>query len=272
MRFLENMAKNYLEKRDKKVIDQRYFDLVFSDYQVSSARNHIKYAVQSLPEWIKPIYEVVKGRTMTPVERLYNFCDSVDYCIRSGIDGAVVECGVWRGGGMAAVARHLVQRGHPPRDLYLYDTFEGHPMPDAERDVDIHGNPALPIWERHRTGDSMDKSDWCVADLDDVKAGMTETGYPQDRLHYVKGRVEHTLPDVAPEKIAVLRIDTDWYESIKHILNVLYDRVSPGGVIIFDDYGHLTGAQQAVDEFYEERREAPILFRIDYSCRATIKR
>lgn len=271
MPLIETLCRKYIESIGNKVITKEYFDKVFSDYQVSSARNHLNYSLKTLPQEIRDIYELVKDRTMTPVERLFNFCDSADYCARTGIEGAIVECGTWRGGGMAAIARYIMLKGHAPRDLYLYDTFEGHPKPDAERDIDVHGNDSAAIWEKHKVGVSEDKSNWGVADLDDVKAGMAETGYPSDKIHFVKGRVEHTLPQIAHDKIAVLRLDTDWYQSTKHILNTLYDRVPSGGIIIFDDYGHVAGAKMAVDEFFEERSLSPLLFRIDYSCRATVK-
>lgn len=163
-------------------------------------------------------------------------------------------------------------KGRAPRDLYLCDTFEGHPKPDAERDIDVHGNSAAKTWEKFKVGDSEDKSDWGVAQLEDVQEGMAETGYPSAKIHFVKGRVEYTLPQNAPDKIAVLRLDTDWYESTKHILNTLYERVPSGGVLIFDDYGHLSGARQAVDEFFAERGESPLLSRVDYSCCSMIKR
>jgi hypothetical protein len=80
---------------------------------------------------------------------------------------------------------------------------------------------------------------------------MAETGYPPERIHYHAGKVEDTIPAGAPAEIALLRLDTDWYESTRHELEHLYDRVPAGGVIIADDYATWQGARKAVDEFLE---------------------
>ena len=93
---------------------------------------------------------------------------------------------------------------------------------------------------------------WAYAGLEDVQEGMAELDYPQDRIHYHRGMVEETIPDRAPETIAMLRLDTDWYESTRHELEHLYDRLSPGGVLILDDYGHWEGARLAAQEFMKE--------------------
>jgi hypothetical protein len=90
---------------------------------------------------------------------------------------------------------------------------------------------------------------WAIADLDDVRAGMAQVGYPAERVHYHPGLVEETIPAAAPERIALLRLDTDWYASTKHELDHLYDRVQSGGVVIIDDYDYWDGARKAVDEF-----------------------
>jgi O-methyltransferase len=151
---------------------------------------------------------------------------------------------VWRGGSMQAVARTLLARGGADRDLHLFDTFEGMPAPTG-RDVRRGG----------RTADDLLASRpptawvWAVASLEDVRTGMAETGYPAERVHFHAGLVEDTVPGQAPERIAILRLDTDWYDSTRHELDHLYDRVAPGGVIIFDDYDYWEGARKAVDEF-----------------------
>jgi O-methyltransferase len=97
---------------------------------------------------------------------------------------------------------------------------------------------------------------------------MQSTGYPSDRVHYVKGLVEATVPQQAPDEIAILRLDTDWYESTKHELEHLWPRVRPGGVLIVDDYGHFEGARRAVDEFFGP---GVFLHRIDYTGRLVLK-
>jgi len=111
---------------------------------------------------------------------------------------------------------------------------------------------------------------WAVAGLDDVRAGMAETAYPCERVHFHPGLVEQTIPTQAPDRIALLRLDTDWYESTRHELEHLYDRVPSGGVIVFDDYGFWEGARQVVDEFLE-RTGARLLLVPMASGRITVK-
>ncbi|WP_234487499.1 TylF/MycF/NovP-related O-methyltransferase, partial [Streptomyces sp. MBT54] len=104
---------------------------------------------------------------------------------------------------------------------------------------------------------------WAVASLEDVKAGFDNVPYPKERVHYVQGRVEDTVPGQAPEQISILRLDTDWYASTQHELEHLYDRLVPGGVLLIDDYGYWQGSRQAVDEFLEKTGERLLLLRMD---------
>jgi len=104
---------------------------------------------------------------------------------------------------------------------------------------------------------------WAVATLDDVQQGFESVPYPGEQVHFVKGLVQDTVPQEAPEQIAILRLDTDWYESTRHELEHLYPRLSPGGVLLIDDYGYWQGSRQAVDEFLEETGEQLLLLRMD---------
>ena len=100
---------------------------------------------------------------------------------------------------------------------------------------------------------------------------MQSTGYPSELIKFVKGKVEETLSIYKPEKIALLRLDTDWYESTKTELEELYDNVVSKGVIIIDDYGHWEGCRKAVDEFIKKRNLCVLLNRIDYTGRLIVK-
>jgi hypothetical protein len=140
------------------------------------------------------------------------------------------------------------------RDLYLFDTFAGMTAPTKE-DKAMDGTPAAELL----ASSPRDAKIWAVASLDDVRAGMEETGYPSERVHYCAGKVEDTIPDRAPERIALLRVDTDWYESTRHALVHLYERLPPGGVLIFDDYSTWQGARKAVDEFVATTGEPLLL-------------
>lgn len=199
----------------------------------------------------------VKPWTMTSPEKLNALVLAVRYVVAHGIQGAVVECGVWRGGSMQAAARTLVEVGDTSRDLYLFDTFEGMSEP-GEKDLRHDGVSASDLLERNSKGSLV----WAVASLADVQDGMRRVGYPDDRLHYVQGKVEDTVPQSAPESISILRLDTDWYESTKHELDHLYPRLASGGVLLLDDYGWWDGAKRAVDEWLEESGERLLLLRM----------
>ena len=100
---------------------------------------------------------------------------------------------------------------------------------------------------------------------------MSGTGYPTHRIHYVEGMVEETIPKHTPNQIALLRLDTDWYQSTKHDLIHLYPRVFLRGITIIDDYGHFKGARRAVDEYRSKMHIGFYLHRIDYGARLIIK-
>lgn len=165
---------------------------------------------------------------------------------------------------MAAVARSLMQLGDVSRDLYLFDTYEGMSEPTAQ-DVDYTGARADDVMR-------TDPGYRCAnAPLDGVKEVMYGTGYPKEKIHFVKGKVEDTVPGSAPEAIALLRLDTDWYESTKHELVYLFPRLAKAGVIIIDDYGHWKGSRQACDEYFLEKRVPILLNRIDCTGRMAVK-
>jgi hypothetical protein len=208
----------------------------------------------------------VREHTMTSPERVRALCDAVQHVVRHGIPGAIVECGVWRGGSMMAVARTLVRLGATDRDLYLFDTYEGM-TPPGPQDRDMAGRTAAARLAASGREDWV----WAIAPLDVVRQGMDSTGYPAERVHYVVGRVEETVPGRAPDGIAVLRLDTDWYGSTRHELEHLYPRLARGGVLILDDYGHWQGARQATDEYLERTKARLLLTRIDGEGRLAVK-
>jgi hypothetical protein len=100
---------------------------------------------------------------------------------------------------------------------------------------------------------------------------MRDTGYDSEKVFFVKGKVEETLPAHAPDRISLLRLDTDWYESTYHELTHLYPRLTVGGVLIIDDYGHWAGARRAVDDFIGKNKLRLLLNRVDYTGRICVK-
>ncbi|XMN08677.1 TylF/MycF/NovP-related O-methyltransferase [Streptomyces griseobrunneus] len=206
----------------------------------------------------RDIIRAVKPYSMTSPERLNAFILATRYIARHNIPGDIVECGVWRGGSMQACARTLLSVGETERELYLFDTYEGMTEPTAE-DLRRDGRPAQELLDAQ----GKDRPIWAVASLDDVKAGFDNVPYPKERVHYVQGRVEDTVPGQAPEQISILRLDTDWYASTKHELEHLYARLVSGGVLLIDDYGYWQGSRQAVDEFLDKTGERLLLLRMD---------
>ncbi|MYX14049.1 methyltransferase [Streptomyces sp. SID8374] len=206
----------------------------------------------------RDIIRAVKPYSMTSPERLNAFILATRYIARHDIPGDIVECGVWRGGSMQACARTLLSVGETERELYLFDTYEGMTPPTAE-DLRRDGRPAQELLDAQ----GKDRPIWAVASLEDVQAGFENVPYPKERVHYVRGRVEDTVPEQAPEQIAILRLDTDWYASTKHELEHLYSRLVSGGVLLIDDYGYWQGSRQAVDEFLDKTGERLLLLRMD---------
>lgn len=212
------------------------------------------------------LVRAVAPYTMTSPERLFALREAVRYIVACNIPGDVVECGVWRGGSMMAAARTLTDCGQL-RTLHLFDTFQGMPPP-GEVDRDYRGRQAA---DQLAAQDKATSYVWAYSSLDEVRRNLHSTGYPADRIRLVPGKVEETLPDQAPEQIALLRLDTDWYESTYHELVHLYPRLSVGGVLIVDDYGHWEGARRAVDQYCRERQLRLLLNRIDYTGRIAVK-
>lgn len=197
-----------------------------------------------IDEQASEIIRAVRPYTMTNVEKLYAVIMAARYITLYEIPGAVVECGVWRGGSMHAFARALDAEGAHGRDLYLFDTYEGMTDP-GPRDRRRDGRTAADLLASY----GKESRVWAYASLEDVQESFRQVPYPHERVHFIKGPVEQTIPGEAPERIAVLRLDTDWYESTAHELAHLYDRLVPGGVLLLDDYGWWQGSREAVDEF-----------------------
>jgi len=213
-------------------------------------------------------YHKVKQYTMTTPERIASLCNAVNYLVKNKVEGDFVECGVWRGGSTMAAIDTLIKAGDKSREIYLYDTFEGMSEP-TELDKISTGTGANELMETSDKNDAT--SVWCYSALEEVQQNVGTLKYPASKVHYVKGKVEDSIPGTIPQKIALLRLDTDWYESTAHELKHLYPLLVPGGVIIIDDYGHWEGARKAVDEYIEAEKLPLLLNRIDYTGRIGIK-
>lgn len=205
--------------------------------------------------------------TMTSVERQWALMSSIDYLNRAKIDGDIVECGVWRGGNML-LAKDLCRIAGADRQFYLFDTFTGMSEP-SQHDITYSGVPATSNFEERRKEEHVD---WAYASIEDVQKNFEQAGLLDQSVHFIKGKVEDTLTNSnnLPSRIALLRLDTDWYESTKIELEILYPRLVSGGILIIDDYGHWKGARKAVDEYFSN--QATLMLRIDYTARLIIRR
>jgi hypothetical protein len=220
------------------------------------------------PEF-QELYEKCKPYTMTSPERLYALFKAMEYVVGAKLPGDFVECGVWKGGSAMLMAYYLKKRGITDRKIYLYDTFEGMSEP-SNFDKSLDGKTAA---EQLNSSSKADQdSVWCYSSLDEVKQNLQKTGYPSEQLHFAKGKVEDTLPGQNPQgPLALLRLDTDWYESTRHELLHLYPLLQTAGVLIVDDYGHWQGCRKAVDEYFAEHQIQMLLQRIDYTGRLGLK-
>jgi O-methyltransferase len=241
-----------------------------NDYQIRMAQQQLLAGMRDTDPRFHDIYEKCRPFTMTSIERLYALYKSVEYIVSADLDGDFAETGVWRGGSCMLIAETLLALSSSSRQIFLFDTFTGHPQPDADKDVDIWGNRAIDEWQR-MTRDG--NHDWGYVSLEEVQANLALTGYPTNNLVFVKGMVEETVRHVpSMDKLALLRLDTDWHDSTRASLEYLYPRLVSGGVLIVDDYGHYQGQRMALDAYLKATGESILLNRIDYSCRLGVKR
>lgn len=206
--------------------------------------------------------------SLTGPDRIISLIRATEYIINNNIKGSIVECGVWKGGSIMAVLKTLNRLKVDNRSIYLYDTFEGMSEP-IEIDKSIRGESAIKAFEeKNKIWNKIE----CLSPIEEVKKNIYATEYNKSKINFIKGKVEETISnEERPENIALLRLDTDWYESTKHELEYLFPQLVKGGVLIIDDYGHWEGCKKAVDEYFKENNIKMYLSRIDYSCRIGVK-
>ena len=235
-------------------VKQKNFILRIPGYELSSTNpKNFDYPCEASKEDIELINEILRPDktderiSMLTPERLWAVISSVKYVHFNNIDGDIIECGVWRGGCSLAIAKTLENLGSSKK-VYLFDTFAGMTQPKFIDKKIKTGQMANDIYKASQTEFG---SSWCYGSLDDVKNLFINHGLI-DRVSFIKGDVLNTLSDTnnLPVNISLLRLDTDWYESTKKELEVLYPRVSQHGVLLVDDYGSWEGSKKAVDEYF----------------------
>ena len=247
---------------------------LFKKKKEPKVENQIEIPVeQQFPDIVEKdfweLYHLCKPYTMTSLERLYSLYKAVNYTIQNNIEGDFVECGVWKGGSALMIGKMLALKNIQNKKIFLYDTYEGMSEP-TENDKDYAGKTATQLLDENSI--EVQNSVWCYSSFDEVKNTIALSGLSEENIVMIKGKVEDTITANLPmNKIALLRLDTDWYESTKHELNFLYPLLSKNGVLIIDDYGHWQGCRKAVDEYIEEHNLSILLNRIDNTGRLAIK-
>ncbi len=237
----------------------------------TTKQKQIKIEKEFPPDFDSSSIEIINNvdkYTMTSNERLFSLIKAIKYVVENNIEGDFVECGVWKGGSSMAMAYSLNLYSEIPRQIYLFDTFSGMSSP-TQKDISYSGFDATSLLEKSNIKDCS--SIWCYASLDEVQTNMAKTGYNMNLVRFIQGKVEDTIPKFAPDKIALLRLDTDWYESTYHELKHLFPRLVQGGVIIIDDYGYWQGCREATDKYIKENNIQIMLNRIDMTGRIGIK-
>jgi O-methyltransferase len=239
---------------------------------VPLARNgQIENPIEFSEDDIEIIDYVISERlTMVSRQRLIATIQACKYVAENHIEGAFVECGVWRGGNSIA-AKLIFEKLGSQRDFYLYDTFAGM-TPPSKKDFSLKDRK--PAEGRYLKNVRGDHNEWCYASRQSVMENFIRAGIKLDNVRFIEGDVLETLliGSNLPNRIAVLRLDTDWYDSTKKELEILYPRLSERGVLLIDDYGHWGGARDAVDEFFKSPNvRRPLLQYTDYTGRMGVK-
>ena len=229
-----------------------YWPVEISDYE--------KQCIESI---------VDKKLSMTGRGRLVALAMAVRYVAENKIPGDFVECGVWRGGAAILAQKLFYHYGDKNRKFYLYDTFTGMTEP-SNLDKDASTEKLAKLFN---PGLDEQGLGWCECSIDDVKSNIVSEGGDLSAYNLIMGDVCDTLRNEIPHKCAILRLDTDWYESTRIEMEVLYPRLVQGGVLHVDDYGHWTGSRRAVDEYFENhgKYQKPLFSVVDKSCRSAIK-
>ncbi|WP_018503386.1 TylF/MycF family methyltransferase [Parafrankia discariae] len=192
------------------------------------------------------------AHTMTGVRRMESLQYCVEQVLRDGVAGDLIETGVWRGGSCILMRGVLAAYGDTERTVWVADSFEGLPPPDPARYA-------------ADAGDTHHQNRALAVSLEEVRDNFRRYGLLDGQVRFLKGWFRDTLPAAPIDRLAVLRLDGDMYESTVDALRGLYPKLSPGGFCVVDDYGAIEGCRAAVDDF---RRTAGIeeeIVRIDWT-------
>lgn len=221
--------------------------------------NHDGAQERFIPDFVR---HYIKGSaiTMLPIVRLNNLQSCIEEVVKNRIPGDLIETGVWRGGATIFMRGAVKAYGAADRTVWVADSFEGLPKPDEKE---------FPLEAKAHEGPVMKKMfNHLAAGIDDVKRNFEAYGLLDDKVKFLKGWFKDTLPTAPIGKLAVMRLDGDYYESTMDALQNLYDKLSPGGFAIIDDYGEETWTycKKAVEDFRTKRNIKDPLIRVDSRC------
>jgi len=209
--------------------------------------------------------------SMTSLTRRWSLINAIKHIENKNIEGDFVECGVWKGGNIV-IFNHFNERYNLKKKIYAYDTFSGMSEPTA-LDKNFQNIEAKKEWDKNKKSQNINLSFNCYSSLEEVKENVKKNSLNNslENLNFIEGKVEETLKlkENLPDKISILRLDTDWYESTKTELEILFPKLSINGILIIDDYGNWKGARKAVDEYFHNKKV--VKHYIDFSCRMIIK-
>lgn len=224
------------------------------------SETRLGWGLRGLPSWgrARALF-AAKRFTMTTPDRCCHLWDSCGKILESSVPGCFVECGVWKGGSSAIMGLAL-RHARVKRELHLFDSFEGLPEPS-----DLDGQAAIDYSDGRSSGD-LSPIRKCEAVLSDVRGLLVgRLGLEERFVHFHVGWFQKTVPAAAKclGPIALLRLDGDWYESTKVCLDNLYPLLSPGGILILDDYFCWEGCRKATDEYRAAHCITPPIERVD---------
>ena len=221
--------------------------------KIQNILNSIGYKIEKIDNlyskdfFFKKLLSKVQNYTMTSPRRIFYLYKSVLHIVNNNIRGDIVECGVWKGGSIMTIVLTLTMKKKKNKNIFLYDTFSGMSAPTKEDYL---------FSDKSKLAKDLLKDDQylrCISNIAEVKKNVFKTRYPKNKFKFIIGDVKKTLKSKYPNKISLLRLDTDWYESTKIELNVLYPKLSKGGILIIDDYKTWGGCKKAVDEYFKDK-------------------
>ena len=243
-----DLRSRYLDLLEKSLLDAVYGEQL------------IEVRLRRLLQRVRHPYLTRRGALATPARahtmigpvRLRNLRGLVERTLQEGIPGDYIETGVWRGGACILMRGVLAAHGIADRRVYVADTFAGLPPPDAKYPADkrdhLHAFSDLAVSEER------------------VRQNFAAYGLLDDQVIFLKGLFQDTLPRVSNDRFALIRLDGDMYGSTISALENLYDRLSPAGFVVIDDYGGLRNCAKAVHDFLDQRGLSVKMQPVDQSC------